>query len=46
MIPSIIWIFRIDLFDLQLEELKMLGNTFCTEEIAGYICKERVRGDT
>jgi hypothetical protein len=37
MIPSIISIVGIDPFSLQLEELKMLGNTFCREEIAGYI---------
>jgi hypothetical protein len=36
-ILSIISIVGIDPFGLQLEELKILRNTFCGQEIAGYI---------
>jgi hypothetical protein len=37
MILRIISIVRIDPFGLQLEELKFLRNTFCGQDIAGYI---------
>jgi hypothetical protein len=39
MILSIISIVRIDPFGLQLEELKIFKNTFCGQEIAGYIIR-------